>query len=421
MDPTAIERSYASAREKYAGRGVDTENALARLQAISLSLHCWQGDDVGGFEKRAEGLAGSGLQVTGSAPGRARDVGELRADMAQAFALIPGHHRVNLHAMYGEFGGKAVDRNAIEPEHFRGWQDWARVQGLKIDFNPTCFAHPRAASGYTLGSRENDTRKFWVDHVKCCRKIAASIGREQQAPCLHNLWIPDGSKDIPTDRWGARAALLKSLEEIFEVEYSPQQIKDSLESKLFGIGTESFVVGSHEFYLGYALTRKKIICLDLGHFHPTESVADKLSAILPFSGEILLHVSRGVRWDSDHVVLLNDEIRDLAAEIVRSQALDRIHLALDYFDASFNRIGAWVLGARSMLKGLLIALLEPHDKLRELDAGPKALARLSLLEELKTMPFGAVWDYHCLKSGAPPADEWLRDVDAYERRVLSRR
>ena len=421
MDPTAIERSYASAREKYAGRGVDTENALARLQAISLSLHCWQGDDVGGFEKHAEGLAGSGLQVTGSAPGRARDVGELRADMAQAFALIPGHHRVNLHAMYGEFGGKAVDRNAIEPEHFRGWQDWARVQGLKIDFNPTCFAHPRAASGYTLSSRENDTRKFWVDHVKCCRKIAASIGREQQAPCLHNLWIPDGSKDIPTDRWGARAALLRSLEEIFEVEYSPQQIKDSLESKLFGIGTESFVVGSHEFYLGYALTRKKIICLDLGHFHPTESVADKLSAILPFSGEILLHVSRGVRWDSDHVVLLNDEIRDLAAEIVRSQALDRIHLALDYFDASFNRIGAWVLGARSMLKGLLIALLEPHDKLRDLDAGPKTLARLTLLEELKAMPFGAVWDYHCLKSGVPPADEWLRDVDAYERRVLSRR
>jgi L-rhamnose isomerase len=421
MDPTAIEKTYASARDKYAERGVDTEKALGRLQAISLSLHCWQGDDVGGFEKNAEGLAGSGLQVTGGAPGRARDVQELRADMAQAFALIPGRHRVNLHAMYGEFGGKAVDRNAIEPEHFRGWEEWARHQGLKIDFNATLFAHPKAASGYTLSSRENGTRKFWVDHVKCCRKIAASIGREQQAPCLHNLWIPDGTKDVPTDRWGARAALLKSLEEIFEVDYSPQQMKDALESKLFGIGSESFVVGSHEFYLGYALTRGKIICLDLGHFHPTESVADKLSAILPFSGEILLHVSRGVRWDSDHVVLLNDEVRELAAEIVRSQALDRIHIALDYFDASFNRIGAWVLGARSMLKGLLLALLEPQDKLKELDTGPKTLARLSLLEELKALPFGAVWDCHCLRQGVPPSDEWLREVDAYERRVLSRR
>ena len=421
MDPTAVEKAYASARDRYAERGVDAEKALARLQAISLSLHCWQGDDVGGLEKRAEGLAGSGLQVTGAAPGKARDVDELRADMAQAFALIPGRHRVNLHAMYGEFGGKAVDRDAMEPGHFRGWEEWARRLGLKIDFNATLFAHPKAASGYTLSSRENGTRKFWVDHVKCCRKIAASIGREQQAPCLHNLWIPDGSKDVPTDRWGARAALLKSLEEIFEIEYSPQQMKDSLESKLFGIGSESFVVGSHEFYLGYALTRKKIICLDLGHFHPTESVADKLSAILPFTGEILLHVSRGVRWDSDHVVLLNDEVRDLAAEIVRSQALERIHIALDYFDASFNRIGAWVLGARSMLKGLLIALLEPQDKLKELDAAPKTLARLSLLEELKAMPFGPVWDQYCLRQGVPPADEWLREVDAYERRVLSRR
>jgi L-rhamnose isomerase len=421
MDPIATENSYAVSRDKYAARGIDTESALSRLQAISLSLHCWQGDDVGGFEKQAEGLAGSGLQVTGAYPGKARTGDELRADMAQAFALIPGRHRVNLHAMYGEFGGKTVDRNEIEPEHFRGWEEWARRLNLKLDFNATCFAHPKAAAGFTLSSRENGIRKFWVDHVKCCRKIAASIGREQQNPCLHNLWIPDGSKDVPTDRWGARALLLKSLEEIFVVEYSPQQMKDSLESKLFGIGSESFVVGSHEFYLGYALTRGKIICLDLGHFHPTESVADKISAILPFSGEILLHVSRGVRWDSDHVVLLNDEVRDLAAEIVRSQALDRIHIALDYFDASFNRVGAWVLGARSVLKGLLVALLEPQEKLRELDAGPKTLARLSLLEELKALPFGAVWDYYCLKNSVPPSDEWVREVDAYERRVLSRR
>jgi len=421
MDTAAIEKTYASARERYAQWGVDTENALTRLQSIAISLHCWQGDDVGGFEIQAGGLAGSGLQVTGAYPGRARNVEELRADLRQAFALIPGRHRVNLHAMYGEFGGKAVDRNEIEPEHFRGWEEWARGLSLKIDFNATCFAHSKAASGSTLSSKENGIRKFWVDHVKCCRKIASSIGREQKTPCLHNLWIPDGSKDIPADRWGARAALRKSLDEIFEIEYSPQQMKDSLESKLFGIGSESFVVGSHEFYMGYAFTRGKILCLDMGHFHPTESVADKISAILPFSGEILLHVSRGVRWDSDHVVLLNDDVRDLAAEIVRSQALDRIHIALDYFDASMNRIGAWVLGARSLLKGLLIALLEPAEKVRELDAGSRALARLSLFEELKALPFGAIWDYHCLRAGVPPADEWLREVDAYERRVLSKR
>ena len=421
MDSTTIEKTYASARDRYAQLGVDTDKALARLQTISISLHCWQGDDVGGFEKNAEGLAGSGLQVTGVYPGKARTVDELRADMAQAFALLPGRHRVNLHAMYGEFGGKTVDRNEIEPEHFRGWEKWARRLNLKIDFNATCFAHPKAVSGLTLSSKENGIRKFWVDHVKCCRKIAASIGREQKTPCLHNLWIPDGSKDVPTDRWGARAMLLKSLDEIFEVEYSPQQMKDSLESKLFGIGSESFVVGSHEFYMGYALTRGKIICLDMGHFHPTESVADKISAILPFSGEILLHVSRGVRWDSDHVVLLNDDLRDLAAEIVRSQALDKIHIALDYFDASFNRVGAWVLGARSLLKGLLIALLEPQEKVKELDAGLKTLARLSLLEEIKSLPFGAIWDTHCLRAGVPPAGEWLREVESYGRRVLSKR
>ncbi len=421
MDPARIENAYLSARDRYAELGVDTENVLSRLSSISLSLHCWQGDDVGGFEKQPGSLTGSGLQVTGAYPGKARSVEELRSDLEQAFRLIPGHNRVNLHAMYGEFGDKPVDRNAIEPEHFRGWSEWARHHGLKIDFNSTCFAHPRAASGYTLSSRENGTRKFWVDHVKCCRRVAASIGREQQATCLHNLWIPDGSKDVPTDRWGARAALRKSLDEIFEVEYSPQQMKDSLESKLFGIGSESFVVGSHEFYMGYALTRGKIICLDLGHFHPTESVADKISAILPFSGELLLHISRGVRWDSDHIVLLNDEVRDLAAEIVRSQALDRIHIALDYFDASLNRIGAWVLGARSVLKGLLLAFLEPHDKVRELDPASKALQRLSLLEELKTLPFGPVWDAFCLRNDVPPGEDWLREVEAYERRVLSRR
>jgi len=421
MDLSSVEKDYALSRQKYADLGVDTDQAIARLEAVSLSLHCWQGDDVGGFETAASGLEGSGLQVTGGYPGKARDVQELRSDLHQAFALIPGRHRLNLHAMYGEFGGQPVDRNEIEPGHFRGWMEWARKENLKLDFNATCFAHPKAAGGFTLSSKDPGLRMFWIDHVKRCRKIAAAIGRELQAACLHNLWIPDGTKDLPADRWGHRALLKKSLDEIYETEYSPLQMKDSLESKLFGIGSESFVVGSHEFYLGYTFAKGKIVCLDLGHFHPTESVADKISAILQFSDEILLHISRGVRWDSDHVVLLNDEIRALAEEVVRSQALERTHLALDYFDASMNRIGAWVLGARATLRGLLIALLEPREKLQELDAAGRTLARLAALEELQAMPHGPVWDFLCLKNGVPPADLWLREIESYEKKVLSRR
>ncbi|MGA2361165.1 MAG: L-rhamnose isomerase [Candidatus Aminicenantales bacterium] len=421
MDPTAVEKAYALSREKYADLGVDTDKAISSLQSVPLSIHCWQGDDVGGFETSAAGLNGSGLHVTGSYPGKARNVQELRSDLHQAFALIPGRHRLNLHAMYGEFGGKPVDRNEIEPGHFRGWVEWAKQEGLKLDFNATCFAHPKAAAGFTLSSKDPGIRRFWIDHVRLCRKIAAYLGRELQASSTHNLWIPDGSKDVPVDRWTYRSLLKNSLDEIFETEYSPLQMKDSLESKLFGIGSESFVVGSHEFYLGYAFTKGKLVCLDLGHFHPTESVADKISAVLQFSDEILLHVSRGVRWDSDHVVLLNDEIRALAEEIVRGQALDRTHIALDYFDASMNRIGAWVLGARATLRGLLIALLEPRETLQELDGEGRVLARLAALEELKSMPFGPVWDYFCLKNGVPPADFWLREVEAYEKKVLSKR
>ena len=421
MDSQAIEKAYAWSREKYAGIGVDTDKALSRLQSVSLSIHCWQGDDVGGFENAAAGLAGSGLQVTGSYRGKARNVEELRSDLRQAFALIPGRHRLNLHAMYGEFGGRPVDRNEIEPGHFRGWVEWAKQENLKLDFNATCFAHPKASAGFTLSSKDPAIRKFWTDHVKLCRKISAYMGRELQAPCLHNLWIPDGSKDIPVDRLTHRALLKESLDEIYETGYSPLQMKDALESKLFGIGSEAFVVGSHEFYLGYAFTKGKIVCLDLGHFHPTESVADKISAVLQFSDEILIHVSRGVRWDSDHVVLLTDEIRGLAEEIVRSQALERTHLALDYFDASMNRIGAWVLGARAALRGLLIALLEPQARLEELDGAGNVLARLAALEELKAMPFGPVWDQFCLQNGAPPGDLWLRDVEAYEKTYLAKR
>jgi len=421
MDFSAVEKSYALSRERYAEIGVNTDEAIARLQDVSLSLHCWQGDDVGGFETSAAGLTGSGLQVTGSYPGKARNVQELRADLRLAFRLIPGRHRLNLHAMYGEFDDRPVDRNEIEPGHFRGWVEWARKEDLKLDFNATCFAHPKAAAGFTLSSKDPGIRRFWVEHVKLCRKIAAYMGRELQAACIHNLWIPDGAKDVPVDRWTARALLKKSLDEIYETEYSPLQMKDALESKLFGIGSESFVVGSHEFYLGYAFTKGKMVCLDLGHFHPTESVADKVSAILQFSDEILLHVSRGVRWDSDHVVLLTDEIRALTEEIVRGQALDRTHLALDYFDASMNRIGAWVLGARSTLRGLLLALLEPRERLRELDGEGRVLPRLAALEELKIMPAGPVWDYFCLKNGVPPADLWLGEVEGYEKKVLSKR
>jgi L-rhamnose isomerase len=421
METTSAEKAYALSREKYAELGVDTDKALNRLQSVSLSLHCWQGDDVSGFEAGSSGLKASGLMVTGGYPGRARTVQELRADLRQALALIPGRHRVNLHAMYGEFGAKPVDRNELEPGHFRGWIEWARKEKLKLDFNATCFAHPKASSGFTLSSRDAAVRKFWVEHVRLSRKVAAFIGRELQSPCLHNLWIPDGAKEVPVDRWTYRALLKKSLDEIFETEYSPLQVKDALESKLFGIGSESFVVGSHEFYLGYALSTGKMVCLDLGHFHPTESVADKISAVLQFSSEILLHVSRGVRWDSDHVVLLTDEVRSLAEEIVRSQALDRTHVALDFFDAGMNRVGAWVLGARATLKGFLLALLEPRERLLEFDKRGNVLARLTAVEDLKSLPFGAVWDLFCLKNGVPPGSQWLKDIEAYEKRVLSKR
>ncbi|MDH4272623.1 MAG: L-rhamnose isomerase [Candidatus Aminicenantes bacterium] len=420
MNPPAPDKLYLLARERYAALGVDTDQACETLGSIAISLHCWQGDDVGGFEPQEANLDGSGLQVTGRYPGKARNAAELRQDLQQAFRLIPGAHRVNLHAMYGEFNGY-VERNAIEPSHFRGWIEWAKQERLKLDFNATCFGHPHAAAGFTLSSPHKDVRRFWIDHVKLCRKIAAYIGRELKAACIHNLWIPDGAKDVTFDRGTPRATLKKSLDEIYETDYSPSWMKDALESKLFGIGSETFVVGSHEFYLGYALSRRKMLCLDLGHFHPTESVADKISALLPFFGELLLHVSRGVRWDSDHVVLLTDEIRSLAEEVIRNDALDRIRFALDYFDAGLNRVGAWVLGARALLKGLLLALLEPHDRLGELGSEGDRLGQLALLEDLKLLPFGAVWDHFCEQKGVPPAGRWLADVATYERRVLSKR
>jgi len=421
MDASTVEKGYVLSRERYAEYGVDVDAALAALRTLSLSLPCWQGDDVRGFEKTKEpGLTG-GIQATGNYLGRARTVDELRQDLKMAASLIPGTHRVNLHAIYGEFGGRPVARNEVEPEHFRGWLTWAKAEKLKLDFNATCFSHPRAAKGFTLSSPDKETRRFWIDHVKCCRRIAAFLGRELKAASVHNLWIPDGSKDQPFDRWTPRFLLKESLDEIFKTEYSPSIMKDSLESKLFGIGSEYYVVGSHEFYLGYALANRKIVCLDLGHFHPTESVADKLSALLQFFDELLLHLSRPVRWDSDHVVILDDEMRRLAEEVVRGQALQRVHLAMDFFDASMNRVGAWVIGARAVLKAFLLALLQPQEKLSKAEADSDYFRRLALFEDAKTLPCGAVWDHYCLEQNVPFDFDWHRDIQEYERTVLSRR
>ena len=418
---TKIRNTYELARERYSAVGVDTEYAVQSLAGVPLSLHCWQGDDVGGFEKPAAELSGGGIQVTGNFPGKARSIDELRMDLKQAYRLIPGHHRLNLHAIYGEFAGKHVDRDEITPAHFRGWIDWAKQERLKLDFNATLFSHPKADEGFTLSHRDRGIRAFWIEHVSRCREISAVMGRELGDPCIHNLWIADGSKDIPVDRWSHRKLLVESLDEIYSVPFQKSEMKDSVESKLFGIGSEAYVVGSHEFYLGYALSRKKMICLDMGHFHPTESVGDKISAVLQFFDELLLHVSRGVRWDSDHVVILNDDTRSLAEEIVRSDALRRVHIALDFFDGSINRIGAWVVGARSTQKALLAALLEPRVKLREMENKGDYFGRLALLEESRLLPLGAVWDYFCLSQGVPSGEDWIAEVHQYERDTLSKR
>lgn len=414
-----IEAQYARAKETFALFGVDTDAALETLDRISISLHCWQGDDVGGFEVHEGALDGGGIQATGNYPGKARTADELRQDLMKALSLIPGSHRVNLHAMYAETGGKKVERDKLQPEHFARWMDWAKKQGLKLDFNGTFFAHEKAESGLTLSSSDEDIRRFWVRHGIVSREIAAAMGQAQGEDCIANLWIPDGMKDLPADRWTPRRQLLKSLDEIFAQEMPG--CKDAVECKLFGIGSESYVVGSHEFYMGYAMTRNTMLCLDMGHFHPTETIADKISAILMFSDELLLHVSRGVRWDSDHVVLFGDDLRALCQEIVRGNVLHRIHYALDFFDASINRIGAWVIGARAFQKALLAALLEPTAMLQEMERKGDGVGRLGLMEDSKTMPLSAVWDYFCLTQDVPTGASWLNDVRAYERDVLSKR
>jgi L-rhamnose isomerase len=415
-----IEQAYALARERYAAIGVDVDRALERLATIAISLHCWQGDDVGGFENSGQEIGG-GLAVTGNYPGKARTPDELRSDLDQALALIPGVHRLNLHASYAETAGKRVERTDLEPAHFERWIDWAKKKRMGIDFNPTYFAHPKAADGYTLAHRDASIREFWIEHGIVCRKIGAAIGKALGSPCVTNVWIPDGSKDTPIDRKGPRERLAAALDAIFAEPIDPKHNLDAVECKLFGLGSESYVVGSHEFYLGYAITRKKLLCLDAGHFHPTEVISDKLSAVLEWVDEILLHVSRGVRWDSDHVVTLTDELYAIAQEIVRGDYLKRVHIGLDFFDASVNRVAAWVIGARSTLKAIAAALLEPINTYRRVEAEGDYTARLVLLEEQKTLPLGAVWDYHCLKSGVPVAAAWLDEARRYEREVLSKR
>jgi len=380
-DQKEIEKAYELARQRYAELGVDTEKAMQRLGKIAISLHCWQGDDVGGFESGEE-LSGGGIMATGAYPGKARTADELRADLEQAMSLIPGTHRLNLHAMYAETGGKKVDRNELAPEHFAAWMDWARANGLGMDFNGTFFSHPKADSGFTLSSADEGIRRFWVEHGIACRQIGAAIGKALGTACVTNQWIPDGYKDTPVDRQSPRQRLRKSLDEMFAEKINRKWLLDSVEGKLFGIGSESYVVGSHEFYLGYALQNNVLLCLDAGHFHPTEVISDKISAVLNFLDEILLHVSRGVRWDSDHVVILSDELRAIAEETIRGGYLERVHIGLDFFDASINRIAAWVIGTRCMLKALLIALLEPTDKLRQAEADGDYTWRLAMLEEL---------------------------------------
>ncbi len=420
MKTVATDPAYAAAQDRYAEFGVDTAAALSRLSSIAISLHCWQGDDVGGFENSGSELSG-GLAATGNYPGKARTPEELRSDAEQALACIPGRHRFNLHAFYGEFGGKAVDRDQIAPEHFSGWVQWALERGIGLDFNPTFFSHRRAADNFTLSHQDPGIRRFWIDHGLACRRVGASIGAALGRPCITNFWIPDGMKDTPVDRAGPRQRLVESLDAIVREPPDPAANKDAVEGKLFGIGCESYTVGSHEFYFGYALSRHKLLTLDTGHYHPTETVTDKISSVLMFLPEILLHVSRGVRWDSDHVVVLNDDLEALAQELVRGDYLERTHIGLDYFDASINRIAAWTIGTRNMLKALLKALLEPTEMLQRLERDGDYTARLALLEELKMLPAGAVWDYYCASADVPVGGAWLDEVRQYERRVMSAR
>jgi L-rhamnose isomerase len=414
-------QAYQIAKEQYAALGVDVDAAMRKLAKIPISLHCWQGDDVGGFETVGAQLSGGGIQATGNYPGKARTVAELRADVEKALKMVPGKHRLNLHACYLENGGKFVDRNEMEPKHFQGWIDWAKSKRLGMDFNPTYFSHAKAADGFTLTHPDKAIRNFWIEHGICCRKIGAEMGRQLGSTTVTNVWIPDGYKDIPIDRTAPRERLSDSLDKIFAEPIDPKIHLDAVEAKLFGIGAESYTAGSAEYYMGYAVSRQKLLTLDAGHFHPTEVISEKVSSVLLFCPGLLLHVSRPVRWDSDHVVILDDELQAIAKELVRSGKLDRIHIGLDYFDASINRVAAWVIGTRNMLKALLIALLEPTAALRKVELKMDYTERLVKLEEMKSLPWAAVWDYYCAQKGVPVGAAWFDDVRQYEAQVLSKR
>lgn len=421
MDKEIIKKSYQIAKAQYADLGVDTDKVIEQMDDIVISLHCWQTDDVGGFEKEGAELGGGGIQATGNYPGKAKTITQMRDDLDKVFSLLPGKQRLSLHAIYGEFGGKLVDRDQIEVEHFQGWIDWAKKRKIGLDFNCTCFSHPLADDGYTLSSKNPKVRKFWIEHNKRCRAIAAEMGKQLGTPSVHNLWIPDGSKDTPVDRAGIRKLLKKSLDEIFSIEYPKKYLKDSVESKLFGIGSEAMVVGSHDFYMGYAVKNNTLITLDNGHFHPTEQVGDKISSILLYIDEIMLHLTRGVRWDSDHVVTFNDDLLLIAQEIIRGKFLSRVNIGLDFFDASLNRIGAYVIGTRSAQMAFMFAMLEPYKTLLKFEENGRTFERLSYLELMKTKPFGAVWDYYCMKQNVPVGQEYIDEILKYETAVLNKR
>lgn len=417
MHESQIQSVYTHARERYAALGVDTDAALRQLEKVAISLHCWQGDDVGGFENPGGELTG-GIAATGNYPGKARSASELCSDLDVVYSLLPGSHRLNLHAIYLE-ADKKVERNAIEPRHFAGWLQWAKANHHGLDFNPTCFSHPLAADGFTLAHRDPAVRQYWIEHCIASRKIGDYFGRELGSKAVTNIWIPDGYKDSPADRTAPRRRLLEALDQVLSEKL--EHNLDAVEPKLFGIGSESYVAGSMEFYTAYAVSRKVLLTLDAGHFHPTETISDKISSLLVYLDEILLHVSRGVRWDSDHVVTFNDDLQAIAQEIVRADALNRVHIGLDYFDASINRIAAWTIGARNTLRALLNALLEPRNLLNQYEAEGDYSSRLALQEELKAMPAGAVWDYYCQSKGVPFGMAVMAKIKTYEKDVLAKR
>ncbi|HEY5499255.1 MAG TPA: L-rhamnose isomerase [Bacteroidales bacterium] len=413
----SVLKSYEIAKERYAEIGVDIDAALSKLQKLAISLHCWQADDVTGFENVAN-MGGGGIQATGNYPGKARNIGELRADIEKVTSLVGGKHRLNLHEIYGDFGSKMIDRDQVTPEHFKSWMEWAKEKDLKLDFNSTSFGHSKSGD-LTLANPDKSIRDFWIEHTKRCRAISEEMGKFQNDPCLMNLWIHDGMKDLTVNRLKYRSLLKDSLDEIFATEYS--NMRDSLESKLFGIALESYTVGSHDFYLGYGAKKQKMVTLDMGHFHLSENVADKISSMLLFLPELMIHVSRPIRWDSDHVVILNDELNELAKEIVRADALGRVNIALDYFDASINRIGAYVIGIKATQKAFLQALLEPIAQLREYEAKGQYFERLALLEESKCLPWNAVWDYFCLTNDVAVGENYIKEIQQYEKEVTSKR